>query len=406
MILAAGTDKALKIDTPVGVRATNTSACATEIGPGNAYRRAMRQLRFLRPGDDGNHVILETADGAEQFVVYVTVPLRDAIRVDLPKLSTGPSVETDDGISPREIQVRVRGGADPEALAEAHGMTLASVLRFAGPVLDERVRVADTARRGRARCSSNEGQTVVFGETVDSRFEANGIDPFVVRWDAYRRLDGQWVVAAKWNQDEEEFGAEWAFNLTARNVTPIDDNASDLLSDRLLRVPVVTEQAAAESAPEPIDEDAPPLAPGVVAFPRLAPAPPVIDTQDGADVGDGADQPGPVEDVFDQDALDALDAMADVEADPRHLGDEPDLEPVSGDAFTAQHLPLRLAESHDEPAADGDGERVNTKPLPRLRNLGVAERDDDKVAARPKSNQRPKVPAWDDIVLGVRRPTE
>jgi hypothetical protein len=358
----------------------------------------MRQLRYLRPGDDGNHVILETADGAEQFVLYVTVPLRDAIRVDLPKLTTGPSVETQDGISPREIQVRVRAGADPEALADTHGMTLERVLRFAGPVLEERVRVADTARRGRARRSTNDGQAVVFGEAVDARFAANEIDPFTVRWDAYRRIDGQWVVTATWEQDDVECGAEWAFNLAARNSTPIDENATILLSDRLLQPPV---EIVAEPVEEPgtTDDDAAsasvdtPLGAGVVAFPRLAPAPPVTDDDEPVEHA--------VDDVFDQDALDEID---DVDPDPRHVGEDPDVEPASGDDFTAQHLPLRLAEAHDE--AEGRPEGSNTKPLPRLRNLGVAAREEEKVAARPKANQRPKVPAWDDIVLGVRRPTE
>ena len=359
----------------------------------------MRQLRYLRPGDDGNHVILETADGAEQFVVYVTVPLRDAIRVDLPKLTTGPSVETPDGISPREIQVRVRAGADPEALADAHGMTLERVLRFAGPVLEERVRVADTARRGRARRAGNDAQAVVFGEVVDARFAANDIDPFTVRWDAYRRIDGQWVVTATWEQDDVECGAEWAFNLAARNSTPIDDNSAILLSDRLLKPPVeiVAEpviEAADDALDSSLDADPGPLGAGVVAFPRLAPAPPVSDADD--DLVEPA-----IEDVFDQDALDAMD---DVDANPRHVDEDPEVEPASGDDFSAQHLPLRLAEAHDEPQADKEG--GNTKPLPRLRNLGVAARDEEKVAARPKANQRPKVPAWDDIVLGVRRPTE
>lgn len=367
----------------------------------------MRQLRYLRPGDDGNHVILETADAAEQFVLYVTVPLRDAIRVDLPKLTTGPSVETADGISPREIQVRVRAGADPEALADAHGMTLEKVLRFAGPVLEERVRVADTARRGRARRSTNDNQTVIFGEAVDARFEANGIDPFTVRWDAYRRLDGQWVVTAKWDHDDVECGAEWSFNLNARHAAPIDENAAILLSDRPLQPPVEIVEIVVEPEPEAAqDEDSDDdsgLTAGIVAFPRLAAAPPVVDIDT-----DDVVEPPP-DDVFDQDALGQLD---DVDTDPRHVGDEPDLEPVSGDEFTAQHLPLRLADAHD-PAHDAapddppaEGERVNTKPLPRLRNLGVAAREDEKVPARPKANQRPKVPAWDDIVLGVRRPTE
>ena len=350
-------------------------ACATGFIREDAYRRAMRQLRYLRPGDDGNHVILETADGGEQFVLYVTVPLRDAIRVDLPKLTAAPTNVPDDGISPREIQVRVRSGADPEELAESNGMTLERVLRFAGPVLEERARIADTARRGRARRSTTEGQTVVFGEAVDQRFAAHGIDPFTVQWDAYRRLDGQWIVTADWLGGEAERRAEWAFHLTARNVAPLDEAAADLLSDKPIR-PVV----AIADEPEADHSDAPPLAPGVVAFPRLAPPlPPEIAE--------------PVEEVFDQDSVDDAGVLA-----PSAKADE----------VHAPPLPLRLAEPAAEKtpattAKDGDD---STAPLPRLRNLGVAARDETQAAPRRSTPKRPNVPAWDDIMLGVRRPTE
>jgi hypothetical protein len=394
----------------------------------------MRQLRYLRPGDDGNHVILENADGSEQYVLYVTVPLRDAIRVDLPKLTTGPTTSPEEGISPREIQVRVRAGADPEALATASNMTLERVLRFAGPVLEERVRIADTARRGRARSSASEGQTVIFGEAVDTGFVHNGIDPFTVRWDAYRRLDGQWVVTAKWDVDETEYSAEWAFHLNARNVTPIDETSADLLNDRPLRVlavpepepdPAVSTVSSLREISDISDRgaDTPQLAPGVVAFPRLAAAPLVTDARDAADsapadhmveevfdhaVLDDFNDFGGVESVNGVEVVDAVDG-GDVDTDPRHIGDEPDFEPVSGDDYAAPHLPLRLAESPQQAGTEPqqpEGERSNTKPLPRLRNLGVAAREEEKVPARPKANQRPKVPAWDDIVLGVRRPTE
>ncbi|MDT4938880.1 MAG: hypothetical protein QOG80_2551 [Pseudonocardiales bacterium] len=351
----------------------------------------MRQLRYLRPGDDGNHVILETADGGEQFVLYVTVPLRDAVRVDLPKLH--PSApQHDEGITPREIQVRVRAGTDPEVLAEAHGMTLERVLRFAGPVLDERARIADTARRGRARRSTTEGQTVVFGEAVDNRFAAHGIDPFTVRWDAYRRLDGQWIVTADWIGGADEHRAEWTFHLNARNVTPLDDAAADLLSDRPVR-PMV----AVIAEPEPDLSDAPPLAPGVVAFPRLASAPAEPEPEVAVEVVD--------EDVFDQDAFDQVGVIDD---DAAQVAEAQDLEPVSGEDFDAPPLPLRLAEPADErPAADSaKDEGDSTTPLPRLRNLGVAPRDEPPAPARAKSHSRPKVPAWDDIMLGVRRQTD
>ncbi len=99
--------------------------------------------------------------------------------------------------------------------------------------------MAGEARRARARRSTPEGDLVNFGEAVDERFTAHGIDPAVVRWDSHRREDGQWIVSAGWRGGESDRCAEWAFSLSARAVTPLDETAADLLSNRPIR-PVVS----------------------------------------------------------------------------------------------------------------------------------------------------------------------
>ena len=353
----------------------------------------MRQLRYVRPGDDGASIVVETTDGAEQFSLEVTVPVRDAVRVELPKMTQSAS-EPEASISPREIQIRVRAGADPQDLADESGMSLERVLRFAGPVMDERARVANEARRARARRSTTEGQTVVFGEAVDSRFGTHGIDPFTVDWDAHRRLDGQWVVTATWTGGDDRHSAEWAFNLAGRSVAPIDDAAAELLSDRPVR-PLVPPP---DEPVRPTLAAAPPLVPGVVAFPVLSGVPALDDSAD-VEVA---------EDVFDQEALESLDGLGrpgSLEQDPRHVAGAPD--PLGGiDADdAAPPLPLRLADEVESAEDAGADTRERTSPIPRLKNLGVAARD-DKAATPRKHNQRPHVPAWDDIMLGVRRNTE
>ncbi|MCU1657307.1 MAG: DNA-binding protein [Pseudonocardiales bacterium] len=335
----------------------------------------MRQLRLLRPGDDGGHLIVETADGGEQFALHVDAALHDAVRSsalrsDLP--SSNPSApEPEATISPREIQIQVRSGASPQELAERTGMTLERVLRFAGPVLDERHRIADEARRAKARRSTTEGQTVIFGEAVDARFAAHGIDPSAVTWDSRRREDGQWVVNAGWLGGDSRRVAEWIFHLAARNVTPLDDTAADLLSDRPIR-PVVS---AVEAPPRPSLAAAPPLAPGVVAFPVMADAyvPPVV--------------VGHVDEVFDQDAVD----------------EDPGLLPTDElEELEAPPLPLRLAEplETERPAPGEPAASTPTSRLPKVKNLGVAPRDDETDEERAA---RARIPSWDDILLGVRR---
>jgi hypothetical protein len=293
------------------------------------------------------------------------------------------------------------------------------------------MRMADEARRARARRSTTEGQTVIFSEAVDQRFSAHGIDPFEVRWDSFRRGDGQWVITAAWTREDAEYGAEWIFHLHARNVAPLDDTAADLLSDRPLR-PAVTDDEPAQ----PDLSAAPALAPGVVAFPRLASVA-ELQIDDEPQLEDGPRVP---DEVFDQDAHSdepapafvspaALQHPVVVPAGPRHLAPPTARRKAHNQSHKQAHneatsqansepvhetLPMRIAEAHDqavagaaEGAVSADVEPTveaeqNTSPLPKVKNLGIATRRGD--GARGAS--RPHVPSWDDIMLGVRRPSD
>jgi len=329
----------------------------------------MRQLRFVALAEDGEHALLQTTDGEERFQLLVDPAVRDALgaggRTDLPRLVPRPEPAPEpapavaaqpsaDPIGPREIQMRVRAGESPAELAAATGVPLERVMRFAGPVMDERARIADESRRARARRSGegSDPKVVVFGEAVDQRFAAHGIDLDSVTWDARRRDDGEWLIVATWRGGDGDHSAEWLFSRTSRSVTPMDDAAVDLLSDRPIR-PI--------TPPEPVRPSlvaAPPLAPGVVAFP------PMPDAHTG---------PLPVvEDVFDQEA------------------------PPEGPRTVPPLVPAAASFSYDEPPLP----LGITEPAPRnVRNLGVTRRDesDEEKAARAR------IPSWDDILLGIRR---
>ena len=216
--------------------------------PGNGragtYRLAMRTLHLVESDLEAGRVVLSTSDGQEKFELPIDQELRallaEAKAAPARKPSVAPAGDT--RVPPREIQMRIRAGAAPEELAEEFHADLEWVQRFAAPVLAERARIADEARRGKARRSTTEGQVVVFGEAVDERFAAHGIDPQSVGWDAHRREDGEWVLAAHWVGGQAERTAEWSFQLSGRTVAPLDDTAADLLSDRPIRpVPMPVE---------------------------------------------------------------------------------------------------------------------------------------------------------------------
>ena len=280
----------------------------------------MRVLRFVGPGEDEAHLVLETPDGDEQFSLHVTDQLRAATS-DLPRLQ--PVKLPAMTVSPRDIQVRVRSGEAPEAIAEQAGMSLDRILRFALPVIEERNRITVEARRSRARRSTPDGQLIPFGESVDVRFEAHSVDPAMVDWDSHRRADGQWVVEASWHSGQTERVAKWAFSLTTRTLTPLDETAADLLSDRPIRpvVSVVPDLPEADEEPEEVE----------TAVTDQLP-----------------------DELFDQDADEASARPALVHTEDALFG------------------PLAL----------------DTEPAP---------------APAATKHARPQVPAWDDILLGVRR---
>jgi hypothetical protein len=311
------------------------------IGGAGTYRLAMRTLHLVESDLEAGRVVLSTSDGQEKFELPIDQELRallaDAKVAPARKAPTAPS--GDNRVPPREIQMRIRAGATPAELAEDFGADLDWVLRFAAPVLAERERIANEARRGKARRSTTEGQIVVFGEAVDERFAAHGIEPQSVGWDAHRREDGQWVLTARWIGGRAERTAEWTFQLSGRTVAPLDDTAADLLSDRPIR-------------PVPVPE---PPAP-----PTLTVAPPV------------------------EDGLVTFPAMPDA-----HTGPLPRAEEVFDQArFEEPQLPMNLP----EPLA----------AEPSVSDLGVARRSSANESEEDRA-ARASIPSWDDILLGVRR---
>jgi len=304
----------------------------------------MRVVRYVGPGEDERHLLVETVEGDEKFTLYITDDLRRAASIDLPRLTQVP---VDNPVSPREIQMRVRGGESPEEIAEQSGMSMNRVMRFAAAVVQERDRITGEARAARARRNSPDGEFVIFGEHVDARFTAHGIDPSSVSWDSHRNDEGVWVISAGWHGGDLKRVARWGFTLTTRSVTPMDDTAADLLSDRPIRpvVHVVYDMPIANPADSPT---------GPIPIP-----------------GSPRDQ------LFDQSVRSSIvdDYVDDTEADAAASPAPEDTEETRSD--TAAILPLR--------------------GLPEPSIVPGMEESDDEHAARAR------IPSWDDILLGVRR---
>ncbi|MGA8115030.1 MAG: septation protein SepH, partial [Actinocatenispora sp.] len=193
----------------------------------------MRPVRFVALSEDGQALVL-----ADEVGRLLTLPIDDRIGAAVRHERSAPRgqfsgssdpVATEAALSPRDIQSRIRSGESAEEVARIAGVPVDRVLRYAGPVLQERAMLAQHARRTRLR-SSDRGATLA--EIVDARLAQHGVDADGVSWDAYRRDDGTWRVTASWASGKATAQAIWALDKARQVVTADDDMAQFLSTER------------------------------------------------------------------------------------------------------------------------------------------------------------------------------
>ncbi|MFC4335134.1 septation protein SepH [Salininema proteolyticum] len=209
----------------------------------------MRPVRFVALSDDGQALVL-----ADELGRLLALPLDERVQsvVDIHQSeSAGPKILPRDespkagavrptlNLSPRDIQTRIRAGESADEIAMSAAVPVDRVLRYAGPVLQERAMLAQSARRARLSTSSeNERMSAV----VDDKLAQHGVDPDAVSWDAWRLEDASWLVQASWSSGKTTAHARWKLDRTRRSVTPDDEMAQFLSS--------LTPQPQAPARPE------------------------------------------------------------------------------------------------------------------------------------------------------------
>jgi hypothetical protein len=216
----------------------------------------MRPVRFVALSEDGHAFVL-----ADEVGRLLALPIDDrinaAIRHDRgggPAGGAASSVatvhDTEASLSPRDIQARIRSGESAEDVARIAGVPVDRVLRYAGPVLQERAMLAQHARRTKLR---NAEKNSTLADVVDSRLGQHGVDAEKIAWDAYRRDDGTWRIVATWPSGKATAQAVWELDKTRQNVTPYDDMAQYLCAERPMPIlgqdPPVVERPGRGLAP-------------------------------------------------------------------------------------------------------------------------------------------------------------
>lgn len=238
----------------------------------------MRELTLIGLDIDGKHVICEGGDPADKFLIRVDDRLRAAVRGDRPRVGQAPRDNEVRGVlRPRDIQARIRAGASVEEVAEASGMDVTKVERFAHPVLLERQRAAELATAAHPVLA--DGPTVeTLLETVTAALSARGLSSEATSWDAWRTDDGRWTVRMAWQAGRSENFAHFRFTPGAHGgtVTAIDEAASELIDpdfERPLRPVAPVAQLEFEQTTVTVTATVAEVPPAASPAPTAAPAP-------------------------------------------------------------------------------------------------------------------------------------
>jgi Protein of unknown function (DUF3071) len=311
----------------------------------------MRTLRLVALSDDGRSLVLTTDGpdgGEERFELPIDERVRAAARGDA---RLGAIEDLGNTLPPRVIQARIRAGETPEQVALASGTRIDRVMRFAHPVLQERARIAEQSLQARVRLS--EGTPAgTLQEFMAERLRLLGADLDVVRWDAARSADGGWTVTGAWTAGAKSGVTRWGFDIPARQITPLDATTRDFAEGtRLVRV-------------------VPDVPGGSGPLPQQPAA------------GHGPDQPPAAE------ARTEPDTRAGGAPSPALPAVPQPLDRTSAPPFERAR-DERPAQPFDEPFDDDISEHDTV----------VLGRTDDGEDDDPRA----RVPAWEDIVFGIRR---
>ncbi|MBM9466385.1 septation protein SepH [Nakamurella leprariae] len=171
----------------------------------------------------------------DQLRALLTAPARPTVRT--PARPAGPSasaqaadsVLTEPQLRPREIQARIRAGATVQEVADAAGVGVGRIERFAYPVLLERSAMAEKGRRAVAVIGGTTSRNTL-EDIVRDTVAARGQDPAQLTWDAHRTQDG-WVISAVWLVGRSANRAQFMVHPGpgSGTVTAFDDAARQLL---------------------------------------------------------------------------------------------------------------------------------------------------------------------------------
>ena len=389
----------------------------------------MLELRLIGVHDDGENLVLESADGT-RFLLPIDANLRTSI-TKARRIQPARGLGAKGTYGPRDIQTRFRQGASVEEIAEESGWEPERVRRYEWPIVAERahiIRAAQSVKIGRRSSASGTAQIpVTLSARIEEVSERYGFEDATQDWTTRQQENGQWRVevdialkdSVRQNLPAQVvFPARWVYNPANQGLYASNEaayflmgNSEDAVAAAAKKAPVEVPPARPPKAPEPAPapltssesaderklkellERARSVRPAQVEEPEVfvhresaQPAEPVAPAEPAAPVASGVSGvSAPVEPAAP--AAPEPTAETTVETtDPLAVDSEAPVESVPVESF-ALPAPVEDAPAAEAPAAEAQPEPASA-------------------AEKPKSSskkQRVSVPAWDDIIFGGRK---
>ena len=391
----------------------------------------MLELRLIGVHDDGENLVLESADGT-RFLLPIDANLRTSI-TKARRIQPARGLGAKGTYGPRDIQTRFRQGASVEEIAEESGWEPERVRRYEWPIVAERahiIRAAQSVKIGRRSSASGTAQIpVTLSARIEEVSERYGFEEATQDWTTRQQENGQWRVevdialkdSVRQNLPAQVvFPARWVYNPANQGLYASNEaayflmgNSEDAVAAAAKKAPVEVPPARLPKAPEPAPapltssesaderklkellERARSVRPAQVEEPEVfvhrESAEPVAPAAPAAPVAPGVS--APVEPAAP--AAPEPTAETTVETtDPLAVDSEAPVESVPVESF-ALPAPVEDAPAAEAPAAEAQPEPAAEVPA-----------EPASAAEKPKSSskkQRVSVPAWDDIIFGGRK---
>ena len=394
----------------------------------------MLELRLIGVHDDGENLVLESADGT-RFLLPIDANLRTSI-TKARRIQPARGLGAKGTYGPRDIQTRFRQGASVEEIAEESGWEPERVRRYEWPIVAERahiIRAAQSVKIGRRSSASGTAQIpVTLSARIEEVSERYGFEEATQDWTTRQQENGQWRVevdialkdSVRQNLPEQVvFPARWVYNPANQGLYASNEaayflmgNSEDAVAAAAKKAPVEVPPARLPKAPEPAPA---PITSSESADERklkellerarsVRPAqveePEVFVHRESAQPAEAPEAAAPV-----------ATAPAEVPKAEAPAAEAPVAPAAEAPAESASNRgPLTGAPAAHTPAAHPAPEDYSEHaPAAETAKAPAAEAPAESAEAaqapaeeKPKSSskkQRVSVPAWDDIIFGGRK---